>query len=453
MGSEMRKFIAGLACAQALTLGGCDLARSVGFGDGDVVISPAYSANRLMLLEPSADPQYSRLRYPAERPNPRDPSDTRQPVLNRQPISIIISKVHVPTSLAQCINRLSDPLFQGKRDIAVLLDTATQAGPSTALAVWYETGISPGQYLTFENLLVYSTAAWDSRFPPYFRVRLIDVTAERNAATRSALDTVRENGPRIGTLLQAPGASPLISAASEVGKLVLANERNVALLDFTFQLFGEQLAAGGGGAPLGVLQTGGMILTAPPCPAEGEPPMFPRGRLRHDNFEFQIVNDDNVALDMPFVYATILSADLAVPDVVRDRSTAIMARLSGPAASASQIDEALKSVGELQASLAALSARERFRTTPNLNSLENFINQAVVFAPVPDDASTPVRVDASVESFLLTALYQATGKVLESPDAYKTWFDNCKGVLDFDIQAGRAIPANGAVGADGNACW
>lgn len=441
-----------VAAASCILLAGCDLARMSGFGDGDVVFSPAYSANRVMLLEPGEDIRYSTLRYPAERRNARNPHDTRQAVLNRQPVSIIISKAYVPLTLPACVKRPSDAFFRG-RDIAVLLDTSTESGSSTSLAVWYERGVTPGQHLTFENLLVYSTSAWDSRFPPYFRLRLIDVTAERNTSTRQALETVRENASGVGSLLNAPAGSPLIAAAAQVGDLVLANEANMPLMDFTFQLYGEQLAATGGGAPLGILQTGGLLLTAPPCPVPGVASSGLPAGLRHDNFEFEIEDARGVRQEMPFIYATLVSADMAVPDVVKARSTAIMTRLAQPTADASDIEEALSAVRGLDASLSALGARERFRATPNLNSLTSFVEAAVRFSADTDgDASTEHEVDRGVETFLLTALYQATGKVLESFTSYKDWLDRCGAKLRFDVQRGRVTPTE-VLDDAGEACW
>jgi hypothetical protein len=418
----------------------------IGLRDAGAVQTPVYSANKVLFLQGSDQPdgRVGRLREGyelASQVQRGEPAGTRRAVHNRQPLSIVISRAYLPANIAQCNRRASDLIFHGGRDIAVLLDVSASAATPDFIAVWYQRDVPPDDLLVFQDLLVFSNDAWDARYPPYFRLRLVDVSAERNTAVGALLDRVRSSSSAITSTIGLPEAAPIIGIAALAARQVLAHEHNKALVDFTFQLYGEHLLAEAGGVPLGVLQTGGMILSAPPCGAGNQ---FWANELSYDHRLDRIVDSHNAVQSMPFVFATVLTADLAVPQIVRDRSTAIMNRLTNPQVALEEIQQAQSDATRLMESLGALNLREQFRHQPTKDSFGHLVSEA---------ATNWDARDVVEKSFFLNVFNNVAGRSLSSPADYLTWLRNCSGNSHFDENAGRFVRDPAINGADGQSCW
>lgn len=439
----------------AILLCGCVERGALSLTDKSVVQTPVYNANKTMFVQPITDgagkitdTRYGKLLNGyeiAEQVRAAGSANgVRRSIQNRQPISIVISRAFVPASLKRCNGRASDFLFGDKgRDIAVLLDVSTNAGTENFIAVWYQTGVPPGSLLTFGDLLVFSTDSWDAKYPPYFRVRLVDVTAERNTAVGAMLDRLNTTSNTLAGLANVANAGPLINLAGLAARMTLANEKNKAIVDFTFQLYGDQALSEAGGVPLGVLQTGGMLVTAPPCDANVR---YWEKSLRFDHRLDRVFEDGAAGelQDVPYVFATILGADLAVPQIVRDRSTAIMQRLTDPQVAQRDIDGAAGDASALADTLGMLTLWEQFRRQPSAAAFERTVTQI---------GGLWGKLDRGVQSWALNSFYQVTGTPLTSPDEFKNWITRCKAHVKFNIAAGRYEVDRAIVDAQSVKCW
>ncbi len=440
----------------AIALVGCAARDTPALTDASRVEAPVYRANRTLFLEPEVK-QDGSLRQAnllhgyeiAERVKAvrakGGAQGARRSVRNRDPLSIVVTRARVPAGLAQCLPRREAALTGGAatRDIAVLLDVATATDRQEFIAVWYETGVQDGEELSFEGLLVYATDAWDARFPPYFRLRLVDVSAERNAQVRALLERVKGVSSSILGLTGVPGAAPILGLAASAAEQVLANGANRALVDFTFQLYGASLLDDAGGVPLSVLQSGGVLVTAAPC---GQGTDWFAQRLVYD-WRLGVVEtagDTPQRADVPYVLATLLTADLAVPRIVKERSTGIMARLTSPTVTQSEIAAAQRDLDALTKALDLLGKREAFRRAPSLAMLRTFLTEAETAFP---------GLDSAERNFFLDALYQVTGVSLPSPADYKTWLGRCGSVAAFDADSGRFKVDTSLKDAKGVACF
>lgn len=440
-----------ILAAAAVLLGGCAERGVLSLTSKSAVDAPVYAANKVLFLEPNVDAAGKLVN--ARRANLKDGYQlaetvrggalvgTRRSVKNRQPISILVSRAYLPATARTCNKRPSDALFSGKgRDIAVLLDLSTSADREEFIAVWYERNVVPDQTLSFQDLLVYSSDAWDAKYPPYFRMRLVDVSSERDTAVGALLDQVRASSATITSLAGAPAAAPVLGVAALAARQVLAHEKNKSLVDFTFQLYGEHLLAEAGGVPLGVLQTGGMLVTAPPCEAGNA---FWENDLQFDHRLNRIVRQ-NAVEPMPYIFATVLTADLAVPQIVRTRSAEIMRRLTDPQIAQAEIEESLKDVTRLQGALEALNAREQFRRRASKDSFAQLVTGT---------AGNFDALDTTEKTFYLNAFFQVTGRAMNSATEYKGWMDNCSAGAKFNAEAARFEVDPAVKGKDGAECW
>src|SRR6478735_4422412 len=101
------------------------------------------------------------------------------------------------------------------------------------LAVWYQTDVPIGERLSFGDLLIHQTESWDEAKPVTIRLRVVDVTAERNLRTRLALNKVKELGGSVLLAAKNPLTAPLVNTAVDAAALVIAGKKNQALLDYT----------------------------------------------------------------------------------------------------------------------------------------------------------------------------------------------------------------------------
>jgi hypothetical protein len=407
----------------------------------------------VLFLDPSTDPKaaeeagrrvplaesYELAQKIAQKTPAEKDKSLRRSILNRQPVSIVISKAYIPASLKACVPRASDIVFGKGRDIAVLLEVATATNEHQFIAVWYQRDVKPGDDLNFRDLLVYSRDAWDSKFPPFFRIRLVDVSAERNTGTENLLKQINGAAGTITALAGAPEATPLLGIAGLVGDLVLAHEKNIPLVDFTFQLFAASTLDEAGGVPLGVLQTGGVIVTAPPCGLHND---YWEEKLQFDYRLNRVEGLNGAVREQPYVTATILSSDLSVPQIVRTRADAILKRLTDPQVVQTELLDATNDATKLVNALAALSERETFRKRPTKDTFATLVTKV-----------TSANLDAPETEFYLDNFYQVTGITLPDFAAYGDWLTRCSANATFDEQAAKFHADKAVMGTDGKSCW
>lgn len=152
-------------------------------------------------------------------------------ISNRQPLSIIANAVSIPYKEGA-----------PSKDIAVLLEIKTDTQKDTEpIVVWYQRGVLPGQTLNFANLLLYSQDSYDGRVAPFFRIRVVDVATERNLETRETLSQVSRYGGSVAAASGNPLLGPILSVASKAASLVLANQQNKMLLDYTVQFYPKDI--------------------------------------------------------------------------------------------------------------------------------------------------------------------------------------------------------------------
>lgn len=240
---------------------------------------------------------------------------------HNDPLSVILSGVRIP----------EDGDFRGTRDIAVVLDIHTGASRGlTSLIVFYQRDVRPGQMLNFNNLLVYADPVWDSATPPYFRLRVLDVKAERNRRTGALMNKISNLSAEIGGMVPHP-AIPIVTTAIDVATLVLSNQENISLLDYQIQFYGTQQTNNAGGAPLGPLLAGQWLAVGR---GKGETSAFWRRELQLDRVTDQLVDKAHqppANTAVPYVSMILVKADAEVPKFVLDRSEALLALLSTPA--------------------------------------------------------------------------------------------------------------------------
>lgn len=418
--------------------------------DGGAVNSPAYSANRVFFLEhgpaDAADPRRSNLGHGYELAQPQvaialggaapaanvGQAGGPRNIRSGEPLSFVISKIRIPESLTSCVPRLSDAAFQKGRDIAFILDTKTAADKEVSLIVWFQTGVRPGDNLSFQDLLVYSDDNWDERFPPYFRLRLVDVSGLRNTQVHSMLGEFRSASNQITAGLGADEAG-LVGLAELAAELLLANEKSIPILDFTFQLYGEGMAESAGGFPLGVLRSGGVVLTAPPCDAGTGVSLgsdYYEADYRYDFRLQQVVDSAGVEQDVPYALATVMTAEQSVPQIVRTRSASLTALIADPQAVAKNSALAQEQAQALASSLMIVGLRERFLSAPDKGSLQGMIDGV---AGSWEDLKGPEQ------EFFLTTLRRVTGVTLSTAEDYQAWYMRCQAYLTFD---GRRVASS-----------
>ncbi len=155
---------------------------------------------------------------------------------NGDDISVLISQVRLDSEDERGLGWNMDGTK--KKDVAVVINFDAKAGqPSDPIVVWYERGVAPGRVLSFANLHVYTQSNWDTRVPPYFRLRVIDVTSEKNAEVRAFFEQSSGIYSLINSAMGSSLSAPLLQMVTRAGQLALTGRGNQILLDYTFQLY------------------------------------------------------------------------------------------------------------------------------------------------------------------------------------------------------------------------
>jgi len=185
-------------------------------------------------------------------------------------------------------------------------------------------------------------------------VRVMDVTTERNAETRRALERAHNIGSSIGALAVNPLVSPLLGVAFTAAELVLANRQNRMVLDYTVQLYSSASAGQAGSGDLGVLKRGSYIVVGRPS---REPREFWQKSFTYEP-DSRLLQADNKRVNVPTALITVGTFESVVPTIVLERSTALTTLLAanGSKSTVEQIDETAK---RLSASVEAFTKGER----------------------------------------------------------------------------------------------
>lgn len=142
--------------------------------------------------------------------------------------SIILNAVWVP--------EIKPDFFGGGKDIAVILDIIAEDGETKPLVVSYQRDVRGKHLLNFKNIVVYNTDRWDGIHQPYFHLRILDVTSERNKNTQELLDSAASSVNSLAGLV--PSAYfPHIAQAIKTSKYILGGRKNSILLDYKIQFF------------------------------------------------------------------------------------------------------------------------------------------------------------------------------------------------------------------------
>lgn len=397
-------------------LGGCVAEQSL--TERYVTNTPdTYVENKVFFVGAVDGNEFRPLRHYFEPPANKD-----SVVLHGQPLAVLISGVRIPEDLDRRI------------DAAVVLDlyTGVKVEESrTSLIVWYQRNVGGGQMLNFQNLLVYADDNWDSAYPPYFRIRVLDVAAERNATTRQLLEQCSQLASALGPLVPT-SAVPAVGIAMQAAKAVLGNQKNKVLLSYDVQFYSQHVVGQAGEADLGMLQKGTWLVVGRP---QGTGASFWRTSMwldrRTDELLREVVEGEKPArvvlartpdgkkecVPVPYVRMTVATAHQIVPSIVQERTQALLTLLTSP--HAGQDLEEIESLGEKIKTTAdtyvTIRRVRRFRSGDAMLDLVNRIKNSVDKTRVLPDGDVAILV-AEVE--------RLAGKSMQGGPAVKDWWDS-----------------------------
>ncbi|KWU21889.1 hypothetical protein [Achromobacter xylosoxidans] len=338
-------------------------------GDAHTVHTPIYADNRIFYLKPGSD---ERARVLEQTGAPATTQDERQlAVPANAPLSIMMRSVEIP-ALKDAAGRKTAGI-DGPADYVVILDVAARDdGSNQSIVVWYQRGVQPDQSLNFSNLLVYYVQRWDERVAPSFRLRVMDVTTERNAETLRALQRAQGVANGAASLANNPLVSPLVGVAFTAAELVLANQRNRMVLDYSVQLYSQSAVSQAAGSNLGLLKQGTYVVVGRP---EGDSRAFWDKSLVYNTRTNQVF-DGATPLNVPTALVSVGTFESIVPKSVLEKSVALTSLLGkvGTSASIEQVSDAQE---RLQAALTAYTLGERlarYRDEQTLTEISEKLN-------------------------------------------------------------------------------
>lgn len=367
---------------------------------------------------------------------PKVPEDN---ISDGSPLTVLVSSVRIP----ECVS--------GPIDVAVVLDLYTgmeTVDQVTSLVVWYQRDVVGGMTLAFQNLVVFSTDSWNSDSPPLFRLRLVDVKAERNSATVSFLAQTEQLANTFSDVIPSP-ALPIVSIAMKAAKLILGNEQNKVIIDYTVQFFGASFVASlNGRASVASLQRGAWMVVGLP---QGQASRFWRSRLVLDQRTEELFDERdipptnppigkgqasyNLGLQSPYITMTTAPYSAQVYGLVQQRSEALMRLLTskGPRTA----EEVTNLSNDLQKSLQTFVLLRQLRRERTVAAVRAIFTQ--------------VRLNRnSVDSAALIAELKRVwptnyaDKLQPSIDGQSgTWWDTHNSVLEFNRDKYRLIAKDG----------
>lgn len=168
------------------------------------------------------------------------PNDTLQKVNNKIPYKDVIQKNDAFSIIlnAVWVPELPNRSIFGRSgsDIAVILDIIAEDGETKPIVVAYQRDVRGKHLLNFKNIVVYNTENWDGIHQPYFHLRIMDVSSERNKNTQELLDAASSSVNSLAGIV--PSAYfPHIAQAIKTSKFILGGKKNKILLDYKIQFF------------------------------------------------------------------------------------------------------------------------------------------------------------------------------------------------------------------------
>lgn len=396
----------------ALTLSGCTTHFQPSLGERDlyVVNTPEYPDNRVFYLGDSSIDRLTKL------VSGHDVQTINRDPVHGQPLTVIVNSVGLP---------YVEENKQTQRDLALILDIqAENQGNPQSIVVWYQRGVLPGQTLNFSNLLIYHQEAWDDRVAPYFRIRVMDVAAERNLETREALAEVAKYGGLVALALQNPGLNPVISTAARAASLALAGRENRMVLDYTVQFYGKNRVENSPGTYLTPLKLGRFVLVGR-RPSDLSNSAFWRTLLTYDEVNGTIQfkrSDSSTPLNTPAVVVTVTNQEAIVPAFVASKSSYLTRLLTE--ASTKNLDEIQRESSDLSQRIRAYVLREkvyRYRQKGDLIELVGLMK----------DANNPLPSD--VNESLIRFMRRISGCNALSLGSLGAWWDSVEQAADFKL--------------------
>lgn len=334
---------------------------------------------------------------------------------HNDPLAVIVSGVWLPENM------------RGRRDIAVLLDleTSSDSGPQS-IVVFYQREVPGGQLLSFRDLLVYFDPLWDSAFAPHFRLRVLDVSSERNQRTRELLDRVSQSSSAVGALIPHP-AVPGIALAIEAARQLIASRENSVLLDYTVQLYSRHQADLAGGADLGVLRSGSWLALGRPG---GRGSDFWQAPLVIDRASGQVyqrsVSQTGTEIGSPvmapYFLISVSAADVQIPRAVLERSEDLRQLLRAPN-SAADSGSLLAAADALAGSIRVYTAERRLKRFRSVAAMDELMNVLLAHESLVGRNLPGLLLPADLQSIMFL-LRQLTGRPdLNTSSATSWWFD------------------------------
>lgn len=340
-------------------------------GDGYTVHTPIFADNRIFYLMPGND-ERTRVLEPVGVPAATE-DERKLAVPANAPLSVMMRSVDIP-ALKDTAGKMTAGI-DGPADYAVILDVAARDdGSNQSIVVWYQRGVQPDQSLNFSNLLVYYVQRWDERVAPSFRLRVMDVTTERNAETLRALQRAQGVASSAASLANNPLVSPLVGVAFTAAELVLANRRNRMVLDYTVQLYSQSAVSQSAGANLGLLKQGTYVVVGRP---QGGSRAFWDKSLVYNTRTNQVL-DSAAPLNVPTALVSVGTFESIVPKSVLEKSVALTSLL-GKAGTSASIEQISAAQGRLDAALTAYTLGERlarYRDKETLIDISEKLNDA-----------------------------------------------------------------------------
>lgn len=390
--------------------------------DRFTVFTPIFADNRVYYLKPRDAASQTQALEPlgSTKVQPKD-----EVVRRNSPLSVLLRAIEIPAAKeSNGQGGTQESAITEAADYAVILDIGTNADGSTrSIVVWYQRGVQPDQSLNFSNLLVYYEPRWDERVAPYFRIRVMDVSTERNAETRRALERAHNLAGSVGAIAASPLVSPFIGIGFTAAELVFANRQNRMVLDYTVQLYSSAAAGQAGSGELGVLKRGSYIVVGRPLHESRD---FWKRKFAFEP-ESHALLTGNERVNVPTALITVGTFESIVPTIVMERSAALTALLAsnGTKSTVEQIDDTAK---RLAASVEAFTKGEK------LNRYRNDADVDDILRRLQDD-KFKLQIGVEDQFFLLRAISQCFK--LETP------FSSVQEAVDYRL-ANRKKKCEGA---------
>lgn len=332
------------------------------------VFTPIFADNRVYYLQPKNENNLQSLESIG---SSVDSSEANQAIPSNSPISVILRSVEIPAKIeTDAKGSLRKGVVGDSADYAVILDVGTNAdGSSNSMVVWYQRGVQPDQSLNFSNLLVYYEPRWDERIAPFFRIRVMNVTKEKNAETRKSLERAHGIAGSLGALANNPAITPLIGISFAAADLVLANNSNSLLLDYSVQLYSTSSVSQAGNE-LGTLKRGSYLVVGRPV---AESRSFWKEKFFYEP-ESRTLLSGSKSVNVPTASLTVGTFESVVPTLVMERSAALTTMLgsNGTNSTVEEIEDLNK---RLSASVEAFAATEKIKRYKNHKDVESILKK------------------------------------------------------------------------------